>query len=367
MLHDVQHPIDTLVCPVSIIISLHILRQVGRVGKDVGRFVGQDLDCLIDNLIHILLLGHAIIMHLFGPIDAGVATLVVDNGHGIRKEVVKNTQSLLREGSCPFTAFTLHTTQEGQRFHLFIIGIDLLIIGQHTTDTPFARIGSYPIVDAIVHGLGMSDLFGQPTLQMDMIVNDREKLLLQTDDGILLLIHRRQGIVRIDGIGSQGSHAHLPELNRSPNTLQQHLSLSQQPLGIGFRPIGLVRFRVAHHIRIVDPDSNVLPANGHLKTEPFPIIRQRTVKVADSRQATRLARTINRSPVKQHLIARSLPIGMKPQGRFGILFRQSLTRHTKVLIGSGCLPTFSGSQGQFFHLSCPVSTAHPNQTHQSDP
>ena len=84
-----------------------------------------------------------------------------------------------------------------------MVVIDLLVVGQHTAYTALARIGSHTIINTIVHGEAMRLLLGEATFQVHVPVDHWEILLLQADDGIVLLVDRRQRVVRVGGISGQ--------------------------------------------------------------------------------------------------------------------------------------------------------------------
>ena len=149
-----------------------------------------------------MLFAASVIIDLLRPIDTTDASFI-DNRHAVGEEVVEDAKCLWGELRDPATALTLHTEQEGMILYFVVIGIDLLVVGQHTAYTALARIGSHAIINTVVHGEAMCLLLSEATFQVYVPVDHREILLLQADDGIVLLVDRGQRVVRIRGISGQ--------------------------------------------------------------------------------------------------------------------------------------------------------------------
>ena len=149
-----------------------------------------------------MLFAASVVIDLLGPIDTADASLI-DNRHAIGEKVVEDAERLRRELRDPATALTLHTEQEGVVLHLIVIVIHLLVVGQHTTNTALARVGGDTIINTVVHGEAMRLLLGEAALQVHVPIDHREVLLLQADDGIVLLVDGGQRVVRIRGISGQ--------------------------------------------------------------------------------------------------------------------------------------------------------------------
>ena len=81
------------------------------------------------------------------------------------------------------------------------------------------------------------------------------------------------------------------------------------------RAVGLCGLRIANHIHPVDADCDVLSPYGHLEVEPSRVSGQRAIEVAHVAQATRLRGAVDRSIVKQDLVAPLARLGMEEQGR----------------------------------------------------
>ena len=84
-----------------------------------------------------------------------------------------------------------------------------------------------------------------------MIVNNREECLLQSDDGVVLLIDRRQCIVLVHSIVGQRSEHHIAEERIPRNAFQPYISLAQDSVGELRNTVWLRWFGVAHHIHAV--------------------------------------------------------------------------------------------------------------------
>lgn len=64
----IQDAVDTLIGPVFGILCIQLFRQEGRIGIDVGRLIGKDLDGLVHQVIHILFFGNTVVVYLFGAV-----------------------------------------------------------------------------------------------------------------------------------------------------------------------------------------------------------------------------------------------------------------------------------------------------------
>ena len=50
-LQDIQHAFHSLVRPIFVVVGGHVVGQVGRIGVDVGGFVGEYQDSLVDQVL----------------------------------------------------------------------------------------------------------------------------------------------------------------------------------------------------------------------------------------------------------------------------------------------------------------------------
>ncbi len=92
LLQYIQYAFNSFVSPVLVVIMRHCVGQEGRVGINVGRLVGQNQDCLVDKVVHILLKRNVVEECFFGSVDTRIASLVVYDGHGVGKQVIENPQ-----------------------------------------------------------------------------------------------------------------------------------------------------------------------------------------------------------------------------------------------------------------------------------
>ena len=162
----------------GVVIMCHSIGQEGRVGINVGRLVGQNKDCLVDKVVHILFKRNVIKECFFGPVDARITSLVVYDGHGVGKQVIENPQGFLRESCRPFASLTLYTAQEWHPFYFIKIVVHFFVIGQHTSYASFSSIGGDTIVDTVIHGHGVCHFLRQPSFQVNVIVYNWEIVLL---------------------------------------------------------------------------------------------------------------------------------------------------------------------------------------------
>ena len=129
LLQYVKHLIDALLGPILVVVEVHIVGDIGRIGEDVGGLVREDLDSLVNDTIHILLHRDATVAdNLLGTVDARVTALMVDDGHSIGEEIVEDSQSLLREGLRPLAALALYAKEEGEFGVAFAIAAILMIL-----------------------------------------------------------------------------------------------------------------------------------------------------------------------------------------------------------------------------------------------
>ena len=178
LLQYIQYAFNASVRPVLVVIMRHSIGQEGRVGINVGRLVGQNQDCLVDKVVHILFKRNVIKECFFGPVDARITSLVVYDGHGVGKQVIENPQGFLRESCRPFASLTLYTAQEWHPFYFIKIVVHFFVIGQHTSYASFSGIGGDTIVDTVIHGHGVCHFLRQPSFQVNVIVYNWEIVLL---------------------------------------------------------------------------------------------------------------------------------------------------------------------------------------------
>ena len=68
LLQYIQYAFNASVRPVLVVIMRHSIGQEGRVGINVGWLVGQNQDCLVDKVVHILFKRNVIKECFFGPV-----------------------------------------------------------------------------------------------------------------------------------------------------------------------------------------------------------------------------------------------------------------------------------------------------------
>ena len=103
----------------------------------------------------------------------------------------------------------MYAAQERHVFYFVVVFIHFLVVSKHTAYATLARIGSYTIVDTVVHRHGVRHLLRQAAFQMHMVVYHREVLLLETDDGIVLFVYPRHCVCFIDRVFFQTSHVEV--------------------------------------------------------------------------------------------------------------------------------------------------------------
>ena len=64
----IQDAVDTFVGPVFGLFGIQLFGQEGRIGIDVGRIVGKDLDGLVHQVIHVLFFCDTVVVHFFGAV-----------------------------------------------------------------------------------------------------------------------------------------------------------------------------------------------------------------------------------------------------------------------------------------------------------
>ena len=240
-------------------------------------------------------------MNLLRTVDAADTTLI-HYCHCVSKQIVELIDSLLRELHNPTTALTLSTHQECHRLHLVIVVESLLIVRKHTAYTTFTQVRSHTIVDTIVHLHSVSHLLGQATLQVHMVVDNREVLLLQTDDFVSSFIHHRHGIIRISYSIMETSNGKVLQFNIALLAYQCKTTLAQHLIFVGLSTVRLIRLSVANHICTIDLNRDILFAHSDIEVKPLAILAQRAIEVSYSCQATRLASTIDSTIVQYHFI-----------------------------------------------------------------
>ena len=230
LLHHVQdsgHPLGSphLVEPV-----VQEVREEERVGEYVRRLIGEDLDSLVNDQVHVFLVGQPVGKDLLIAVDPGEAAFLVDDGHSVREQIVKSSEGFGREVRGPFAALSLDSAQERHVLNLIEIFIDFLVIRQHPAHSTGSGVGSDTIVDAIVHAHRMGHLGGQATLKMDMPVDDREVFLLETDGLVRGLINRRQCVGGIHGVSRQALETQVPETDRPMAAKDADLPMAKKHL-----------------------------------------------------------------------------------------------------------------------------------------
>ena len=120
----------------------------------------------------------------------------------------------------------------------------------------------------------MGYFFGQASFQMHMVINHREVLLLQPDDGIGLFVDGRKGVVLVPGLFIQWGNGQLAELGGTCYSFQYNVALTEQSLGIIGGTVRVRWFCITNHIGAIDLNGDVLVADSYLKVEPFPVFCQ---------------------------------------------------------------------------------------------
>ena len=107
-----------------------------------------------------------------------------------------------------------------------------------------------------------------------MIVDDREILLLQTNNIIGGLIHYRHGIVRIGYTIMQTSNSEVLELDVALLPNQCETTLAQYLVLVSISTVRLIRLSVANHISPIDLDRDILLAYSDIEVKPLVIFTQ---------------------------------------------------------------------------------------------
>ena len=115
---------------------------------------------------------------------------------------------------------------------------------------------------------------------MNVIVNDGKVLLLQPYSSVLLLVYRRQGVVRVLCAGFKLCQFQVLERNRSLAPLERKVSVAQKSVGVLRQTVWFFRLGVANYLRAVYGYRYVLSPYGNFKVKPFPVACLRMVKVS---------------------------------------------------------------------------------------
>ncbi len=288
-------------------------------------------------MVHVPLLVDSVENRLLGTVDAGNPTLVVDDGHRVGEEVFKDAQGLGREGLGPFAALALYAEQEGFAADFLVIGIDLRIVCQHAANAALARIGRHPVVDTVIHAHRMRHLFGQASLEVDMIVDDREVTLLQPDDAVLLLVHGRQRIGRILQPGGEFVDIQPAQFHLAFQAFEGDMARGDALPGVLLAAPGILRLRVADNVHAIDLDPDVLAPHRDAEIKPFAVLGKGTVQIPHMRETSGLDGPVDRTVLQQDLIARTRSAFAKADDSSGPGFCPGLPFDFKIRItATGC-------------------------------
>ena len=329
----VQDAVHALRRPEGVVFGLQDARQEGRVGIDIGRLIGQDQYGLVHEVVHVLLLGDAVEMNLLGAVDAGVAALVVDDGHRVREEVFENAQGVLGEGLRPFAAFALHAEEEGLAADLVVVGMDFGVVREHATHAALAGIRCHAVVDAIIHGHCVGHLLGQVALEVDVVVDDGEVRLLEADDAVRLLVDGRKGVGGILQALGQGSEGQVAEFDRSLDAPETDAAGGDALLLMPRGAPGLIRFGVADDVHAVDSYPDVLAAHCDIEVEPFAVLRKGAIEVSYVQEAAGLDAAVYGAVVEEDAVAAAVFGHTQTDQRLGALGGASLAIEFEVLAG----------------------------------
>ncbi len=243
----------------------------------------------------------------------------------------------------PAASLALCPHQERQRRHLVEIFDCLGVIGEHTSYATFTHIGSHAVVDAVVHRHCVSHLLRQSTLEVYMIVDDREIALLQPDYLIGRLVNRRECVGRIDSARLERSHCEIAQHHRPLVATQGETPRRENAPFVFLGAVRLLRLGVAHHIDAVYRNGDIAGAHCDLKVKPCRVRGHRLVEIAHSRQRARHAAPVHRAVMQQHLISRVVT-HVKPQRCLSVSLSISLAGQDKIRVAVGRQQFASGAQ-----------------------
>ena len=151
------------------------------------------------------------------------------------------------------------------------------------------------------------------------------------DHRVGALIHGRQGVGLVAGVGAQPRDSQIAERHLALHAAQSYRAVREQAACILLDAVRHLGFGVAHHVGAVDTHRYVLAAHGHLEIEPLAVRRKRTVEIAHRGERAALAGAVDGAVAQNHFITR-LSVGVQQQSRLGSLLRHSLPREAEILI-----------------------------------
>ena len=225
-------------------------------------------------------LGVGEVAHLFFDVEAAAVAGVVAEGHGVGKAVVEAGDGFGRGEGHPLAAFALQGDVAGLALHGFEIVVDARVVVDREVE---AAVDGDAVDDAEAAGVGEGLLEREAALEVDVIVDDRVVVFAE-DHGLAVEIvdDGHVGGGRCERVG-QRADADVFEEGGAAGVvaLQGEGAVVEDALEVGIGAEGRVGLDVVDDQHVVDADLDLLAADQDVHGEPFVVVDELLVDVAD--------------------------------------------------------------------------------------